>query len=260
MKFNKSKKEKYKRHIVLEDIGIEGQEKLLKSGVLIVGVGGLGSTAALNLSAMGIGRIGLMDTDTVDISNLHRQILYDIKDVGKSKLLSAKKKIQNKNEDVKIDIHKKRITEDNGLDIVKDYDFIIDGTDNNYSKFLINDICVTANKPFCYGGASKFTGQVMTVIPHDSACLRCLFKGSGWENDEQDLSRLGVFGILPNIIGSIQATEAVKYLLGLKGLIKNELLTYNVLNTTFRKTKISRAYDCKGCSKTSDVSKRFDKS
>ena len=238
---------RYSRHIILEGMGGDGQEKIVNSKVLIIGLGGLGSPVAIYLSSCGAGTIGLVDNDVVDLNNLQRKIIHFTNDIDKLKIDSAKEKINKLNPNIKIKTYKEYITPLNVLEIIKDYDFIVDCTDNFTSKFLINDACVLAKKPYSHGGLLKFSGQAMTVIPHETACYRCMFNEPPPQNAIPTCSQTGVFGILPGIIGSIQAAEAVKYIAGIDDLIINRLLIVDALTMEFRNVKVNRNKNCTVC-------------
>ncbi len=195
--------ERYSRHIILQDVGGEGQEKILNSKVLIIGTGGLGAPAALYLAAAGVGNLGIIDSDVVDLSNLQRQVIHFTPDVGKPKVESAKEKIAEINPDVNVTAIHDLFRADNALDIIKDYDFIIDGTDNFPAKFLINDACVMGEKPFSHGGILRFDGQTMTYVP-GSASYRCVFNGPPPPNSVPTCSQAGVFGAIAGMLGTIQ--------------------------------------------------------
>jgi len=229
--------ERYSRHIILQDVGGEGQEKILNAKVLIIGTGGLGAPAALYLAAAGVGHLGIIDSDVVDLSNLQRQVIHFTPDVGKEKVLSAKEKIAQINPDVKVTAIHDLFRADNALDIIKDYDFIIDGTDNFPTKFLINDACVMAQKPFSHGGILRFDGQTMTYVP-GSASYRCVFDGPPPPNSVPTCSQAGVFGAIAGMLGTIQAAEALKYIVGKGDLLTNRLLIFDALKMTFRTVNV----------------------
>jgi molybdopterin/thiamine biosynthesis adenylyltransferase len=241
-------KERYARHILLEEVGEEGQQRLLAGKVLIVGVGGLGSPAAIYLAAAGIGTIGIADSDVVELSNLQRQIAHAGQDLGEPKVLSALKKLTAINEDVRVVPHQLLVNNATITDLISSYDFIIDATDNFTAKFLINDACVLAGKPYSHGGILKFDGQALTVLPGKSPCYRCIFPEPPPAETALACSRAGVIGVLPGIIGTIQATEAVKFLLNRGELLTGRLLTYNVLAMKFREVTIGRNPACPVCS------------
>ncbi|HEY3347045.1 MAG TPA: molybdopterin-synthase adenylyltransferase MoeB [Nitrospirota bacterium] len=250
--------ERYSRHILLKEVGGRGQAKLLASSVLVVGAGGLGSPIALYLAAAGIGRIGIIDGDVVDLSNLQRQVIHHTADIGKPKVVSAKEKIALMNPDVQVDIYQEMAASANLPGILKGYDFVIDGTDNFAAKFLINDACVLLGKPYSHGGILQFDGQTMTVVPGQSACYRCIF-GKPPERDAiPTCSQAGVIGVLPGVLGTIQATEAIKYILGKGELLTNRLLTYSALSMHFREVKLSRNPKCPICGEEPTITELAD--
>lgn len=222
MAFSKEQAERYSRHFILKEIGVSGQKKLLASKVLVIGAGGLGSTALLYLAAAGVGMIGIADGDVVDMSNLNRQIIHSAGNIGMLKTESARKRILEIDPDIHLRLHSERMTAENIRNVIRDYDIILDCTDRFESKFLINDACVIENKPYVHAGAVRFEGQIMTCVPKKSPCLRCVL-GEIPENAES-CSDSGVFGALPGMLGCIQATEAVKYLLGIGDLLAGRIL------------------------------------
>lgn len=237
---------RYSRHVLLEGFGTSGQEKLLRSKVLLVGAGGLGSPNALYLAAAGVGTIGIADADTVSISNLQRQIIHFTQDVGRPKVESAAEKMRMVNPDVRVITHECFITADNVMDIIRDYDFIIDCTDSFASKYLINDACVMAGKPFCAGGVVKYGAQVMTYVP-GTACYRCIFPEPPAESQVETCSTVGVLGSVVGIMGSIQATEAIKYLTGTGKLLTDSLLLVDALTMEFQTLRFGRSDECPLC-------------
>ena len=234
---------RYSRHITLKQVGVSGQKKLLASSVLIVGAGGLGSPAALYLAAAGIGKIGIVDDDVVDLSNLQRQIIHSTKDVGINKVDSAKESMTAINPDIEVVTYHTRLNKDNILDIFKDYDIILDGTDNFPAKFLINDAAVLLNKPFVHAGILRFSGQVMTFVPNKGPCYRCVFKNMPPKDAIPSCRDAGVIGVMGGIIGSIQALEAIKYILGVGDLLVGKLLTFDALTMKFHTINISKVWD-----------------
>lgn len=241
--------ERYSRHIVLKEVGIEGQKKLLNSKVLIIGAGGLGSSAAMYLTAAGVGTIGIADADKVDLSNLQRQIIHSNKDIEKYKVQSARETMEAMNPDVKINTYNKFVTSENIMDLISDYDFIIDATDNFATKFLINDFCVMAKKPFSHGGIMRFQGQLMTYVPGKGPCYRCIFRNPPPENSVPTGKQAGIIGAVSGIIGSLQAMEAIKYIIGIGELLTGYLLIYDALKMDFRKVRLpSHTEDCPVCS------------
>lgn len=250
MPFTNEQLERYSRHIILKEIGVKGQKKLMNGSVLIIGAGGLGAPAAMYLAAAGVGKIGIADADTVDLSNLQRQIIHTTPDIGKPKVESAKETMQAINPDVEVETYQEFLTSENIMDIIKDYDFILDGTDNFSAKFLINDACVMANKPYSHAGILRFKGQLMTIIPHESPCYRCVFKTMPPKDAIPTCKQAGVIGAMAGVIGSLQALEAVKYLTGVGELLTGKLLTFDALSMQFHTIKLPPRGD--GCAVCSD--------
>jgi molybdopterin/thiamine biosynthesis adenylyltransferase len=239
--------ERYSRHIILKEVGGKGQQKLLDGRVLIIGAGGLGAPIALYLAAAGVGTIGIADADDVDLSNLQRQVIHFTPDVGKAKVESAREKMEAINPDVKVRTYKEWVSAANIGSIIADYDFVIDGTDNFAAKFLINDACVLAGKPYSHGGILQFVGQTITILPGQSACYRCIFPEPPPKDAIPTCSQAGVIGVLPGVIGSIQATEAIKFLLGKGKLLTGRILMYDALAMKFREVEIKRNRSCPIC-------------
>lgn len=260
MKFTNSQLERYSRHIILDDIGVKGQQKMMNGKVLIIGTGGLGAPAALYLGAAGIGTIGLVDADVVDLSNLQRQIIHQTADIGKPKVISGKESINQTNPDVEVVTYEERADSKNITDIIKDrdYDFIIDGTDNFPVKFLINDACVMLKKPFSHAGIIRFQGQTMTYLPDNGPCYRCVFKNPPPPDTVPTCRQAGVLGVMGGVIGSIQATEAIKYITGVGELLNGKLLTYNAKTMEFRRINISLDRKCAVCSDTPTIGELID--
>ncbi|THB63389.1 MAG: HesA/MoeB/ThiF family protein [Gammaproteobacteria bacterium] len=244
MMLTEEQQQRYKRNIMLDDMGKHGQEILLQSSVLVIGAGGLGSPVILYLAAAGVGHIGICDFDKVDISNLQRQIIHTTADIGREKTISAQESVKLLNPDVEVILHQEKINAENIQTTIKDYDFIIDATDNFASKFLINDACVSMQKPYSHGGINGFNGQVTTVIPK-SPCYRCIY-GDDFAEEVKEIN--GVLGAVAAVIGSIQATEAIKYLLDAGGLLSGRLLIYNALKMEFKELRIRHDDDCSVCS------------
>lgn len=248
MDFTNEQSKRYSRHIILKEVGGEGQKKLLNSKVLIIGAGGLGAPAAMYLTAAGVGTIGIADADEVDLSNLQRQIIHATQDLGKEKVLSAMETMNSINPEVKVNTYHTFVTSENIMDLIKDYDFIIDCTDNFEAKFLINDSCVMAKKPFCHAGIMRFEGQLMTYVPQKGPCYRCVFKNPPPKGAVPTGRQVGVIGAMCGVIGSLQAMEAIKYLLGVGDLLTGYLLTYDALKMEFRKVKLPKdTHDCPVC-------------
>ncbi|MDD5686585.1 MAG: molybdopterin-synthase adenylyltransferase MoeB [Elusimicrobia bacterium] len=249
--------ERFSRHIILKDVGIEGQEKILQGKVLIIGAGGLGAPAALYLAAAGVGTLGIADGDLVDRTNLQRQIIHFTPDINKPKVISAKEKILQINPDIKVKTYQERVFANNILDIIRDYDFIVDGTDNFSAKFLINDACVMAKKPFSHGGILRFDGQTMTYVPGHT-CYRCVFQNPPPKNAVPTCSQAGILGSVAGILGTIQATEVLKYLIGKGRLLTDRLLIFNAFNMDFRTVKINRNSKCPVCGTNPSIIKLED--
>lgn len=257
MSFSEEQIERYSRHIILEDVGVKGQKKILESRVLIIGAGGLGSPAALYLAAAGVGTIGIADNDVVDRTNLQRQVIHFTPDIGKPKVDSAKEKIEKINPDVKVKTYQELVLADNILDMIKDYDFIIDGTDNFPAKFLINDACVLAKKPFSHGGILRFDGQTMTYTPGNT-CYRCVFSKPPPKNAIPNCAQAGVLGSIAGILGTIQATEALKFFIGKGDLLINRLLIFDALDMDFRTVGLQKNKDCAICGQNPTITKLVD--
>lgn len=251
--------ERYSRHIILKEVGAKGQKKLLNARVLIIGAGGLGAPAALYLAAAGVGTIGIADADTVDLSNLQRQVIHTTADIGKPKVQSAKESMEAINPDVNVITYHKFLTGDNILDIIKDYDFILDGTDNFPAKFLINDACVMTGKPFSHAGIIRFKGQLMTYVPGQGPCYRCVFRDPPPKDAVPTCRQAGVIGAMGGVIGSLQAMEAVKYIIGQGELLTGSLLTYDALTMQFRKVRLPNdTSDCPVCGTHPTITKLID--
>jgi len=250
--------DRYSRHIILEQVGGIGQEKLLDAKVLIIGAGGLGAPAGLYLAAAGIGTLGLVDADQVDLSNLQRQIIHHTSDVGQDKVVSAAEKIRAINPDVTVNTYKQWAMAATVRQMVREYDFVIDGTDNFAAKFLINDACYFERKPLSHGGILRFDGQLMTILPGQSACYRCVFDAPPPADAVPSCSQAGVLGVLAGVIGSLQATEAIKTNLGIGDLLTAHLLTYNALTMQFRKVPVKRHSTCRLCSGTPTITEPVD--
>lgn len=238
--------ERYSRHIILQDVGGKGQEKILNGKVLIVGAGGLGAPAAFYLAAAGVGTIGLIDGDCVDVTNLQRQIIHFTDDVGRPKVESAKQKIEQLNPDVKVKIYEDILRASNAFDLINEYDFVIDGTDNFAAKFLINDACVMTKKPYSHGGILRFDGQTMTYSA-GSACYRCVFPFPPPKDAVPTCSQAGVLGAIAGMLGTIQAAEALKFFIGTGELLTNRLLIFNAQEMNFRTVKFKKNPKCPVC-------------
>jgi molybdopterin/thiamine biosynthesis adenylyltransferase len=247
MDFSAEQIERYSRHILLQDIGVEGQEKISRGKVLVIGAGGLGAPVLLYLAAAGVGTLGVIDGDTVDLSNLQRQVIHFTADVGRPKVVSAEEKINRINPDVKVITYPRFFSSENALDIVKDYDFIVDGTDTFPVKFLINDACVLAGKPFSHGGILRFEGQTLTCLPGQTVCYRCLFHAPPPPDAVPTCSQAGVLGAIAGMLGTIQAAETLKFLTGTGELLTNRLLTFNAKSMLFRTVRVNKNSRCPVC-------------
>jgi adenylyltransferase/sulfurtransferase len=250
--------ERYSRHLILPEVGVDGQKKLKAASVLCVGTGGLGSPLALYLAAAGIGRIGLVDFDVVDRSNLQRQIIHGEEWVGKPKVQSAAHRIKSINPYIQVDIHEVPFTSENALEIGKEYDLIIDGTDNFPTRYLVNDACVLLGKPNVYGSIFRFEGQATVFHYEDGPCYRCLYPEPPPPGLVPSCAEGGVLGILPGMIGVIQATEAVKIILGVGTTLKGRLMLYDSLKMQFRELKLRRNPECPVCGDHPTVTKLID--
>ena len=250
---------RYSRHITLKEIGAKGQKKLLAAKVLIIGAGGLGAPAAMYLAAAGVGTIGIADCDKVELSNLQRQIIHTTNDVGKSKVQSAAETINALNPDVNVVTYEAYINSKNIADIIKDYDFIIDGTDNFPAKFLINDACVLGGKPFCHAGILRFEGQLMTYIPGKGPCYRCIFEAPPPKDSVPSCREAGVIGAMAGIIGSMQALEAVKYITGQGEMLSGSMLIFDGLKMEWRKVRLpKKVHSCPVCGDNPRITELFD--
>lgn len=259
MAFTNEQLERYSRHIILKEIGVKGQKKLLNAKVLIIGAGGLGAPAAMYLAAAGVGTIGIVDADVVDLSNLQRQVIHTTNDVGKLKVESAAETMRAINPDITVNTYHEFVSSYNIMDLIKDYDFILDGTDNFPAKFLINDACVMAKKPFSHAGIIRFKGQLTTILPGEGPCYRCIFKNPPPKDAVPTCKQAGVIGAMGGVIGSLQAMEAVKYIIGVGELLSGYLLTYDALKMEFHKIKLPpRGKGCEVCSDTPTITELID--
>ncbi|MCC7157929.1 MAG: molybdopterin-synthase adenylyltransferase MoeB, partial [Ignavibacteria bacterium] len=240
--------ERYSRHFVIPEIGMDGQLMLKQAKVLIIGAGGLGSPIGMYLAAAGIGKIGIVDFDIVSYSNLQRQVIYSTNDVGHSKTELAKQRLLEINPNIEVTTYDTRLTKDNALEILKDYDLIADGTDNFATRYLVNDACVLLGKPFAYGSILRFDGQASFFDPKTGPCYRCLYPEPPAHGEVPSCEEGGVFGVLPGIIGCIQANEVIKCVIGKGELIKGRLLILDALKMSFREIKYSKDPNCPSCS------------
>jgi molybdopterin/thiamine biosynthesis adenylyltransferase/rhodanese-related sulfurtransferase len=246
-------RDRYGRHILLPEVGEEGQQKLLGAKVLLLGAGGLGSPAALYLAAAGVGTIGIVDMDVVDASNLQRQILHNLERIGDRKVDSAKKTLTALNPDVDVVTYDVRLGADNILDIIDGYDVIVDGTDNFPTRYLLNDASLLKHIPVVHGSIFRFEGQVTVFDPYNGPCYRCLLPEPPPPELAPSCSEAGVLGVLPGIVGSIQAIEAIKLLLDLGEPLRGRLLAYDALEETFRNFKVRRDPNCPACGENAHI-------
>jgi sulfur-carrier protein adenylyltransferase/sulfurtransferase len=248
MELNNDEIRRYSRHLILPEVGLAGQKKIKAASVLCIGAGGLGSPIAMYLAAAGIGKIGIVDFDTVDFSNLQRQILHTDADVGRSKAESAKETIRGINPHCEVVIHNTRISSENALDLIRPYDIVVDGTDNFPTRYLTNDACVILKKPNVYGSIFRFEGQASVFAPHlGGPCYRCLYPEPPPPGMVPSCAEGGVLGVLPGIVGCIQATEILKLAIGKGNLLVGRLLLFNALDMKFRELKLRRDPACPVC-------------
>ncbi|MDR2779840.1 MAG: molybdopterin-synthase adenylyltransferase MoeB [Synergistaceae bacterium] len=258
MAFSDEQLERYSRNIILKEIGVKGQKRLMDAKVLIIGAGGLGAPAALYLAAAGVGTIGVADADAVDLSNLQRQIIHATPDVGRPKVQSAREKMEAINPEITVKACHEFVNAGNIMALIEGYDFIIDGTDNFPAKFLINDACVIARKPFSHAGIIRFQGQLMTYVPGEGPCYRCVFVSPPPPDAVPTCSQAGVIGAMAGVIGSLQAMEAVKFITHAGKLLTGELLTYDALSMEFRRIKLPSRRDCAVCGAEPSIAAPFD--
>ena len=238
---------RYSRHLIIPDLGVDGQKRLKNAKVLVIGAGGLGSPTALYLAAAGVGTIGLMDADVVDITNLQRQVLHTTADVGKPKVESGARTLKALNPDVNVIALPTRLDVDNAMDVIADYDVVIDGSDNFSTRYLVNDACFLAGKPHVHGSIFQFEGMASVFAPNQGPCYRCLYPTPPPAGLVPSCAEAGVLGVLPGIVGVIQATEAVKLLIGLGEPLIGRLLTYDALGMRFREVRLRRDPNCPLC-------------
>jgi sulfur-carrier protein adenylyltransferase/sulfurtransferase len=250
---------RYSRHIMLPEVGLEGQKKIRAASVLCVGAGGLGSPIAMYLAAAGIGRLGIVDFDRVEFSNLQRQILHSTSDVGRPKTESARETITSLNPDVEVVLHETKLTSDNALEVIRPYDIVVDGTDNFPTRYLTNDASVLLRKPNVYGSIFRFEGQASVFAPHlGGPCYRCLYPEPPPPGMVPSCAEGGVLGVLPGLIGMIQATEILKLALGKGAKLLNRLLLFDALEMRFRELKLKRDPQCPICGVNPTISKLID--
>ena len=259
MELNDAEIRRYSRHLSLPEVGLEGQRKIRAASVLCIGAGGLGSPVAMYLAAAGVGRLGIVDYDVVDLSNLQRQILHGSPDVGRPKTQSAAEALRRLNPHVQVVLHETRLTSENALEIMRPYDIVVDGTDNFPTRYLANDACVLLRKPNVYGSIFRFEGQASLFAPHlGGPCYRCLYPEPPPPGTVPSCAEGGVLGVLPGVIGVIQATETLKLLLGKGTSLLNRLLLFNALDMEFRELKLRRDPQCPICGDHPTVTQLID--
>lgn len=258
MEFTEDQIVRYSRHILLPELGGKGQEKLLNAKVLLVGSGGLGSPVGYYLAAAGVGTLGIVDSDQVEISNLQRQIAHSSQRIGENKAASAKKTYEALNPDVNVIAYSERLTSENIESIIKNYDIVIDGSDNFPTRYLINDACVLSRKTLVTAAVFRFEGQVMVIVPGKGPCYRCLFETPPPPGMVPSCQEVGILGVVPGVIGTIQATETIKMILGIGEPLVGTLLIWNALDMTFRKVKVPRSNDCALCGDSPTITTLID--
>jgi len=249
---------RYSRHLIMPEVGMEGQKRLKAASVLLIGAGGLGSPLGLYLAAAGVGRIGMVDFDVVDSTNLQRQLLHGTADVGRAKLDSARDRLADVNPHVQIETHEVRLTRDNALDVLGPYDIVVDGTDNFPTRYLVNDACVLLGKPNVYGSIYRFEGQASVFYAKEGPCYRCLFREPPPPGLVPSCAEGGVLGVLPGIIGSVQALETIKLILGKGDSLVGRLLLFDALGFEWRELKLRKDPDCPVCSEHPTVTELID--
>ncbi len=256
--FTEDQLQRYSRHILLPEVGAKGQKKLLAAKVFIIGAGGLGSPVGYYLAAAGVGTIGIIDNDRVEMSNLQRQIAHSTRTLGMLKVESAKLTFEALNPDVNVIGIAERLSKDTIMNLIKDYDIVVDGSDNFPTRYLINDACVLMKKPLVSGAILRFEGQVTTVLPGEGHCYRCLFEEMPPAGLVPSCQEVGVIGAIPGVIGSLQAVEVIKLILGKGEVLKNTLLIYDALKTTFRRVSVPKNDECPVCGKNPTITELQD--
>ncbi len=256
--FTEEQVERYSRHILLPEVGGRGQHKLLAARVLLIGAGGLGSPVGLYLAAAGVGTIGVVDGDAVDLSNLQRQVLHATPDVGKRKCLSAKARMEAINPDVTVIPHDGRVTSENLLDLLAGYDLVVDGSDNFPTRYLVNDACVLSGKTLVHAGILRFEGQLMTIVPGAGPCYRCLYPRPPAPGAVPSCQEAGVLGATAGVMGTLQATEVLKLLLGVGEPLVGRLLLYDGYDLSFRTVRVARHPDCPLCGEHATIHALID--
>ncbi len=258
MDFSEEQLMRYSRHIILPEVGGKGQQKISDAKVLMIGAGGLGCPVGYYLAAAGVGTIAIVDNDEVELSNLQRQIAHSVNTLGVNKADSAKKTFEALNTDINVIAIKERINSTNILDLMKDYDIVVDGTDNFPTRYLINDACVILKKPLVSGAILRFEGQVTTILPGEGHCYRCLFEEPPPPGLVPSCQEAGVLGVLPGVIGALQATEVLKLIIGKGKPLKNQLLIYDALGVDFRKVRVPKNKECPVCGENPTIKELTD--
>jgi molybdopterin/thiamine biosynthesis adenylyltransferase len=258
MDFSEEQLMRYSRHIILPEVGGKGQKKISDAKVLLIGAGGLGCPVGYYLAAAGVGTIAIVDNDEVELSNLQRQIAHSVNTLGVNKAESAKKTFEALNTDVNVIAIKERINSSNILDLMKDYDIVVDGTDNFPTRYLINDACVILKKPLVSGAILRFEGQVTTILPGEGHCYRCLFEEPPPPGLVPSCQEAGVLGVLPGVIGTLQATEVLKLIIGKGKPLMNQLLIYDALGVNFRKVRVPKNKNCPVCGENPTITDLTD--
>ena len=258
IEFTDEQIERYSRHIILPEVGGSGQQKMLDARVLLLGAGGLGSPAAYYLAAAGIGNLGIVDFDQVDLSNLQRQIIHSTERIGMLKTESAKKTIQALNPDVNVTLYNQKMDSNNIMSLIKDYDYVVDGSDNFPTRYLVNDACVMKNKTLIHGSIFRFEGQVTVFKPGDGPCYRCLYPEPPPPGMVPNCQEGGVLGVLAGVIGNLQVVEVLKLILGIGKPLVGKLLIYDALNTEFRSLRLRRDANCPICGEKPTIKELVD--
>ncbi len=258
IEFTDEQIERYSRHIILPEVGGSGQQKMLEARVLLLGAGGLGSPAAYYLAAAGIGNLGIVDFDQVDLSNLQRQIIHSTERIGMLKTESAKKTIQALNPDVNVTLYNEKMDSSNIMSLIKDYDYVVDGSDNFPTRYLVNDACVMKNKTLIHGSIYRFEGQVTVFKPGDGPCYRCLYPEPPPPGMVPNCQEGGVLGVLAGVIGNLQVVEVLKLILGIGKPLVGKLLIYDALNTEFRNLRLRRDANCPICGEKPTIKELVD--
>jgi len=258
IEFSDEQIERYSRHIILPEVGGSGQQKMLEARVLLLGAGGLGSPAAYYLAAAGIGNLGIVDFDRVDLSNLQRQIIHSTERIGMLKTESAKKTIQALNPDVNVTLYNEKMDSSNIMNLIEGYDYIVDGSDNFPTRYLVNDACVMKNKTLIHGSIYRFEGQVTVFKPGDGPCYRCLYPEPPPPGMVPNCQEGGVLGVLAGVIGNLQVVEVLKLVLGIGKPLVGKLLIYDALNTEFRNLRLRKDTNCPICSEKPTIKELVD--